>query len=459
MEQNKGKILIIDDDDDVLISVKLLLKKYGHQVIIEPNPNKIPFLLNNDSYDAILLDMNFSKDTTTGKEGFFWLEKIREKDPSAVVILITAYGDIDTAVEALKCGATDFIQKPWQNEKLLATINSAVKLSSSVREINTLKDAKRQLEADLNQPFKEIIGDSEPIKEVFKMVDKVANTEANILILGENGTGKELIARAIHERSSRKYSGFISVDMGAISPTLFESELFGHVKGAFTDAMENRIGRLELANKGTVFLDEIGNLNPNQQAKILSVLQNRNITKLGSNRSESIDVRVISATNLPIHEMVETGDFRQDLLFRINTVVIQLPPLRDRLADIPQLTNHFSEMYCQKYRKSLMKIEKDAIDLLQLYPWPGNVRELQHAVERAVIMSDKRKLSAVDFEFLNQSIQTNGGSKITSLNLNEIEKNTIKKALQLNSGNMSKAADDLGITRTSLYRRLQKHGI
>ncbi|MGK7391982.1 MAG: sigma-54-dependent transcriptional regulator [Candidatus Cyclobacteriaceae bacterium M2_1C_046] len=458
VEKSLGKILIIDDDEDVLLAAKLLLKKHAHQVIIEKNPKKIPFLLNNDNYDVILLDMNFSKDITSGKEGFYWLDQIMQQDPSAVVIMITAYGDVEMAVKALKEGATDFVLKPWQNEKLLATISTAIKLKKSYKEVDKLKKAKKQLEEDINQPFKDIIGSSPAIKKVFDLIEKVAKTDANVLILGENGTGKELVARAIHQRSLRHDNSFVTVDMGAITETLFESELFGHKKGAFTDAREERIGRFELANEGTLFLDEIGNLTLSLQSKLLSALQSREITKVGSNDPIPVDIRLICATNMPLHEMIEEGTFRQDLLYRINTVELKLPPLRERTEDIDMLARHFVEKYSKKYRKEVNEINTEAVEKLKSYSWPGNIRELEHAVERAIIMSEGNILGANDFFFLN--IQENSEENINTntLNLDEVERSLIKKAIDLHDGNISKAAQDLGLTRASLYRRLEKHG-
>jgi DNA-binding NtrC family response regulator len=453
-----GKILTIDDDEDVLLAAKLLLKKHAHQVIIEKNPKKIPFLLNNDTYDVILLDMNFSKDITSGKEGFYWLNQIIEKDPKAVVILITAYGDVEMAVRALKDGATDFVLKPWQNEKLLATISTAIKLKQSYREVDQLKNAKKQLEEDINQPFKDIIGKSPQIKEVFALIEKVAKTDANILILGENGTGKELIARAIHQRSLRKDNVFVGVDMGAITETLFESELFGHKKGSFTDAKEDRVGRFEVAHKGTLFLDEIGNLGMPLQSKLLTVLQSREVTRIGDHKSTPVDIRLVCATNMPVYDMVKDSEFRQDLLYRVNTVEIKLPALRERLEDIPLIAEHFLQHYAKKYRKEVTKIAPDTISKLQKYPWPGNIRELQHALERAIIMSENPVLEDRDFQFLFQQ----GGSDemiTSSFNLDEVEKSIIQKAVNLHAGNISKAAEELGLTRASLYRRLEKHGL
>lgn len=447
---------MVDDDEDVLLAAKMLLKKQNHHVIIEKNPNKIPFLLNNDTYDVILLDMNFSKDITSGKEGFYWLEKILEKDPQAVVILITAFGDVEMAVKALKQGATDFVLKPWQNEKLIATISTAIRLRQSYSEVDKLRKAKEMLEEQISKPFGEIIGESTAIKEVFGMIEKVAKTDANVLILGENGTGKELIARAIHQRSLRKDNSFVSVDMGAITETLFESELFGHKKGAFTDAREDRPGRFELANGGTLFLDEIGNLSMSLQSKLLSALQSRQVTRVGSNQAIPVDIRLICATNMPLHQMVKDGTFRQDLLYRINTVEVRVPPLCDRVEDIVLLAQHYLDYYARKYHKAVNTISPGAMDKLKRYAWPGNIRELQHSIERAVIMTDSSSLQESDFLFSRPVSST---ASPETLNLDEVEKAAIVKALSLFSGNISKAADELGLTRASLYRRMEKYGL
>ncbi len=456
MNPEGGKILMIDDDEDVLLAAKMLLKKQNHHVIIEKNPKKIPFLLNNDTYDVILLDMNFSKDITSGKEGFYWLEEIIKHDPASVVILITAFGDVEMAVRALKQGATDFILKPWQNEKLIATIATAIKLKQSYNQVDKLKKAKEMLEEQISKPFAEIIGKSQAIQEVFNLTDKVAKTDANVLILGENGTGKELIARAIHQRSLRKENSFVSVDMGAITETLFESELFGHKKGAFTDAREDRPGRFELANGGTLFLDEIGNLSLSLQGKLLSVLQSREVTRVGTNHPLPVDIRLICATNMPLHKMVQEGTFRQDLLYRINTVEIHVPPLYERVEDIPLLAQHYLNYYAKKYHKSVKLITPEAMDRLKRYAWPGNIRELQHAIERAVIMTDSDTLQESDF-LLSRSLSS--GAVNHTLNLDEVERTAIAKALQMHNGNISKAADELGLTRASLYRRMEKYGL
>ncbi len=458
-DKELGKILIIDDDEDVLLAAKMLLKKHSKEVIIEKNPKKIPFLLNHDTYDVILLDMNFSKDITSGKEGFYWLEQILDKDPQAVVILITAFGDVEMAVKALKQGATDFVLKPWQNEKLIATLSSAIKLKKSYNEVNILKQTKKSLEEEIQQPFKDIIGESEAIKSVFNVIEKVAKTDANVLILGENGTGKELIARAIHSGSVRKDNVFVSVDMGAITESLFESELFGHKKGSFTDAKEDRAGRFEVANGGTLFLDEIGNLGMPLQSKLLTAIQNRQVTRIGSNKPVNIDIRLVCATNMPIYDMVDENTFRQDLLYRVNTVEINLPPLRERDDDIELLVEHFLKVYSKKYRKAIKKVATSTIKKLQKYHWPGNIRELQHAIERAVIMSEGNTLNPEDFFFLNQKSDGQESSTGNNFNLDEVEKNVIQKAIDKHGGNISKAAKELGLTRASLYRRLEKHGL
>ncbi|GGZ26504.1 sigma-54-dependent Fis family transcriptional regulator [Echinicola pacifica] len=454
-----GKILIIDDNEDLLFAAKMLLKKYAKEVTIEKDPRRIPFLVNNNSYDVILLDMNFTEDTTSGKEGFHWLKQIKEIDPKAVVILITAFGDVEMAVQALKEGATDFILKPWQNEKLLATLSSASKLKESYKEVANISQKSKQLQADMKKPFSDIIGNSASMKNIFSIIDKVAKTDANILILGENGTGKELIARAIHDRSLRKEEIFVGVDMGAITESLFESELFGHKRGAFTDAKEDRAGRFEVADKGSLFLDEIGNLSMPLQSKLLTALQKREVTRIGTNKSISVDIRLICATNMSVHEMVMENTFRQDLLYRINTVEIFLPPLRERHDDITLLAEHFLKVYAKKYRKEFHGFKPGALQLLQSYAWPGNIRELQHAIERAIIMAEGNELDTRDFFFLSSKPIAEKTPQSVSLNLDEVEKNVIQKAIDKNGGNISKAAKELGLTRASLYRRLEKYGL
>ena len=458
MSKTLGKILIVDDDEDVLLAARLLLKKHAALVHTEKNPRALPALLRNESYDVILLDMNFTRDVTSGREGFHWLNEVLAIDPSAVVILITAYGDVDLAVRAIKEGATDFVLKPWQNEKLLATLSTAMKLRSSRREVDELRSRQALLSADLDQPFSELVGSCPSMQQVFATIRKVAATDANVLILGENGTGKELVARELHRQSRRSQEVFISVDMGAISETLFESELFGHIKGAFTGAKEDRPGRFEIADGGTLFLDEIGNLSMPLQAKILTVIQSRKVTRVGANQARDIDIRLICATNLPILEMVSQKEFRQDLLYRINTVEIHLPPLRERQEDIPLLADHFLRVYATKYRKPPLRLNAATLGKLQKYHWPGNVRELQHAIERAIIMSDTPVLQPGDF-FFSSADSGEDSLFFENYNLEEVEKLVIRKAITKHAGNISQAARELGLTRASLYRRLEKYGL
>ena len=458
MAKNTGSILIVDDNEDLLLAARLFLKQHFSLVHTEQDPEKIPVLLQNENYDVILLDMNFTLDATSGVEGFLWLEKILQIDPSAVVILITAYGDVEIAVRAVKAGATDFVLKPWQNEKLLATLSSALNLRYSRLEVDKLRSRQKQLSDDIDQKYHNMIGVSPAIRKVFATIDKVAATEADILILGENGTGKELVARALHRQSPRADEVFISVDMGAIAETLFESELFGHMKGAFTDARENRPGRFELASGGTLFLDEIGNLSLAMQAKLLSVLETRKVTRLGSNAPRDIDIRLICATNMPIYDMVARNDFRQDLLYRINTVEIQLPLLRERQEDIALLTDHFLAKFAKKYQKSITGISASALKKLERYRWPGNIRELIHTLERAVILSESQMLQPADFLFPDTEKEAEG-VVFDYYNLEDVEKTVIRKALKKHAGNVSHAAGDLGLTRTSLYRRMEKYGL
>jgi DNA-binding NtrC family response regulator len=455
-----GKILIVDDNEDLLRAARMFLKRHFQQVDIEKNPESIPAILNNEQYDVILLDMNFTKDVSSGHEGFLWLENILDIDPSAVVVLITAYGDVQMAVRAIKEGATDFVLKPWENEKLLATIYSAMRLRETKLEVADLKSRQKLMSADADNKFQDIIGKSMAMQQVFQTINRVAVTDANVLILGENGTGKEVIARSIHRNSHRAAEAFIGVDMGAISETLFESELFGHVKGAFTDAKEDRPGRFEVAHKGSLFLDEIGNLSLPLQAKLLSALQSRHVTRVGSNKPKEVDIRLISATNMPILEMVKENRFRQDLLYRINTIEIHIPPLRDRLDDIPLLANHFLASYAKKYNKNVRAISEAASKILQKYNWPGNVRELQHAIERAVIMCNSQVLNPDDF-FFNSSANRSDESNLNldDYHLEEVEKILIRKVLKKHDGNITQAANELGLTRSSLYRRLEKYGL
>ncbi len=467
MTAKKSRILIIDDDEDILIAGKLLLKRHFDHVSTANRPDHIPKLMEGGAFDAILLDMNFGVGERSGREGLQWLSRILEIDPDAVVILITAYSAIDTAVEAMKLGATDFVAKPWQNEKLIATLSAAVKLRRTRDEAERLKGQNRELAAQISRPSDMMLGDSDVMQDLYQVIARAAPTEANVLILGENGTGKELVAREIHRQSARSGGVFMSVDLGAVAESLFESELFGHRKGAFTDARENRIGRFQAANGGTLFLDEIGNIPLHLQAKLLTVLEQREVLPVGANAPEPINIRVISATNVAADDLSDESLFRQDLLYRLNTVEVRLPPLRDRGGDIALLVDHFVRLYARKYGRSIRKISKRALTAISEYSWPGNVRALRHAVERAVILSEGDTLSVADFPLsateqlsgIGNGGEGDGAPDAYQVTLEEIEKGAIEKTLRRHSGNVSRAAKDLGITRTSLYRRMEKHGL
>ncbi len=453
MNLKKYSILVIDDDTDVLTAVRLLLKPEVREVVTEKNPENIPSLLAKQFFDIVLLDMNFKASINTGNEGIYWLKRVKELKPDICVMMITAYGDIDLAVRSLKEGAADFVVKPWHNEKLLSSIEDILKKKSGTK-------LKPGVSFENDEVIgKELLGISEPMNDIFYKIEKIAPTDANILILGENGTGKDLIAKAIHQKSLRANKPFVKVDVGALTETLFESELFGHKKGAYTDAKEDRTGRFESANEGTLFLDEIGNISLSQQAKLLTVLQNRQITKLGSNQSLPIDIRLICSTNLPLSDLANENRFRKDLIYRINTVEITVPPLRKRENDILLLAKHFSKIYADKYLKPSISFDKSALDKLQHYQYPGNVRELQYIIERAIIMSEGEILQAKDLIFSPiesaqlQSVETG------DLNLGNIEKNTILRVIEKHNGNITKAARELGLTRTALYRRLSKYDI
>lgn len=455
MSIKNGSLLIIDDDTDVLFSAKMLLETCFRKVHTVSDPNKIPGLIHSGNYDVVLLDMNYSGSDTSGKEGMYWLNKIVEADKNIMVVMMTAFGTVDLAIQAIKKGATDFVMKPWQNEKLIATLMTAYELGRSKHQVQQLQTTQRRLNEDMDKKFGEFIGESASMKELYAVIEKVAKTDANVIILGENGTGKELVARSIHRQSLRAHKTLISVDLGSISENLFESELFGHVKGAFTDAREDREGRFEIASGSTLFLDEIGNIPLTLQAKLLTALQSRRISRIGSNKQIPIDIRLICATNMPIYEKVAIGEFRQDLLYRIKTIEIQLPPLRERGGDIPLLAAYFLGMYCKKYRKPVMKLSAETVSKLEQYSWPGNVRQLQHAIERAVILGDGRILKPQDF-FLKEP-----GRKQAKevFKLDDLEMNTIKRALEKNEYNISKAAKDLGLSRAALYRKIEKYDI
>lgn len=443
-----ARILIIDDDTDVLVALRLLLKSSVKEVVVEKNPNQIPSLLRDINYDVIILDMNFNGLVNTGNEGIFWLNKIKNLSPGSEVILITAYGDIDLAIRSLKEGASDFVVKPWKNDKMLDCVKDLVEKKRSG------KPVKKEIFADGTY----IIGQSNVMEDVFVKLKKVAPTDANILVLGENGTGKDLIACSIHENSLRKNKPFVKVDVGSLTSTLFESELFGYKKGAFTDAREDRKGRFEVANGGTLFLDEIGNISLSQQARLLTVLQNRHITPLGSNESIPVDIRLICATNLGLSALADENKFRKDLIYRINTVDITVPPLRERDGDILLLTQHFLKTYGDKYNKGPFELDKSFVKKINSHPFPGNVREIQYALERTVIMAEHEILTEEDLVFsaLENAILP---AKPGDLKLGTIEKNTILTVIKKNKGNISRSAEELGITRAALYRRLDKYDL
>jgi two-component system response regulator HydG len=453
-------ILIVDDDNDILTAARLLLKRHVGRVVTANQPERIPTLMSETTFDAVLLDMNFVTGERSGREGLSWLARIRELDPEAVVVLITAYTAIDTAVEAMKLGAFDFVAKPWQNEKLVATVRAAAMHRKSRVEAASLKRQNRELVAETNRPSDLIVGSSPAMRRVFELIGKAAPTDANVLILGENGTGKELVAREIHRQSARAGGVFMSVDLGAVAESVAESELFGHRKGAFTGASENRIGRFQAASGGTLFLDELGNIPRPLQAKLLTALERREVVPVGANVPVAIDVRVISATNAARAELYDEAGFRQDLLYRLNTVEIELPPLRERREDIPLLADHYMRVYARKYGREVVRIGPDAMAAITAYPWPGNVRALRHALERAVILSSGETLAAGDFPL--QPADGEGraaGDEGLSGTLAEVERRAIEQALQRHAGNVTHAAQDLGITRTSLYRRMEKYGL
>ncbi len=453
MPVQKGNILIVDDSKSILSTLEILLSPEFGEVTVISNPNQISSELRKKDYNVVLLDMNFTAGVNTGNEGIYWLGKIKQTNPDVSVVLITAYGDIDTAVRALKAGASDFILKPWDNEKLLATLKLAIQLNLSKREVKDLKERESELKKQMNRDQRPIIGSSPLLMNVLNIVRKVAGTDANVLITGENGTGKELIAKEIHRLSDRADELLVIVDMGAVSETLFESELFGHIKGAFTDARENRQGKFEIAHKGTLFLDEIGNLSFHLQAKLLAAIENRQITRIGSNQPIDTDIRLICATNKNLEDMVKEGLFREDLLYRINTIQLELPPLRERGNDIITLAEFFLRKYTQKYNKPDLKINQQALEKLQEYHWPGNIRELENTFEKAVILSDTAVIKPDDL-FLRPATQIYSNGSITRLE--EMEKKMIRLALEKTNGNFTTAAELLGITRQTLYNKLKK---
>jgi len=449
----KGNILIVDDNKSILSALEILLSPEFQTVTTLPDPNQIPAELRKRDYNLVVLDMNFNAGINTGNEGIYWLGRIRETNPEISVVMITAYGDVELTVKALKAGATDFVLKPWDNAKMLATLKSALQLNLSKKEVSQLKEKEKGLKNEINREQKFIVGSSAQLMQVLNLVRKVAKTDANVLITGENGTGKELIAQEIHRLSNRSNEVLVSVDMGAVTETLFESELFGHVKGAFTDARESRAGKFEVADKGSLFLDEIGNLSFHLQAKLLAAIQNRQISRIGSNQTVPVDIRLICATNKNLENMVREGLFREDLLYRINTIQIEVPPLRERGNDVLVLANFFLKKYASKYNKPNLKINQQAQEKLLKYNWPGNIRELQHTVEKAVILSDNNILKPEDFFMRPVATVQNHATELT---LEEMEKRMINQAISKNQGNLSAAAEQLGITRQTLYNKMKR---
>lgn len=455
MDAKKGKILIVDDKQDVLIALKMFLDSEFAEIKTLKKPDQIIPSIKQNEFDVILLDMNFKASVNTGNEGIYWLQKILKVDPKAVVVLITAYGDIELAVKAIKLGAIDFVLKPWDNDKLISTLKAAYKYKLSNRKIASLLEKQKHLNDNLNKDYQFVIGRSEVMKDLLKTIHKIAKTEANVLILGENGTGKELIAREIHKLSNRSNEVFISLDMTSLAETLFESELFGHVRGSFTDAKENRVGKFEAASGGTLFLDEIGNLPLSLQAKILTSIQNKEITRIGSNKTVAINIRIICATNKNLKEMIEQGLFREDLYYRINTIQLDCPPLRDRYGDLTILSEHFLKKYIIKYDKPKLKISKTALEKLSDYSWPGNIRELQHTIEKAVILAENDILSADDFVVDTKKVVSKNRPK----KIEEMEKEMIREALITHKDNYSYVAKELGISRQTLYNKIKKYDL
>jgi DNA-binding NtrC family response regulator len=454
---NKATILIADDNRDILESLKQLLKYDFSDIITLSNPDPIPGVMEKEAPDLVLLDMNFSPGATSGEEGLHWLRVILEADPSAVVILITAYGDANLAVRAMREGGTDFIVKPWDPQKLLATVSSAYKLRQSRNQVKNLEHTSRYLADDINRQFDILVGNSPGLNEILEVAYKAASSDASILITGENGTGKELVAREIHRISGRSGNSFIGVDLGSLNESLFESEMFGHVKGSFTDAREDRKGRFEVASGGTLFLDEIGNLSMNLQSKMLRVLEENNITPVGSNAPVPLDIRLITATNRNLREMIGRNVFREDLLYRINTIEIRIPSLRDRPEDIPLLLDYFLRKFEQKYNKPKFRVSGRAYDSLLAYHWPGNIRELKHMTEKAVILNESGILEPKDFHTLdplNAQVPQAGTYRLA-----DIEKAALNRALEKARGNISKAAGLLDISRTTLYSKMDKYGL
>jgi DNA-binding NtrC family response regulator len=451
----EGRILIVDDNKSALSALRLLLQIDFELISTLSNPNHIASELGKNEYDLVLLDMNFSAGISTGNEGLYWLDEIKKLAPATEVIMITAYGDVELAVKALKRGAADFILKPWENEKLIATLHSAYKLRQSNLKVNSLMQREKSLKREFNSEHRIMVGNSPAMLRVMKMIQKVAKTDANVLITGENGTGKELIAREIHNKSHRSQEIMVTVDMGAIPETLFESELFGHKKGSYTDAHEDRIGKIQLADKGTLFFDEIGNLSFPMQSKLLVALESRTIVPVGSNMPVPVDIRLISATNRNLDELTAAQHFRNDLLYRLNTIRIEIPPLRDRGEDIEMLANFFLKGFEKKYNKSTLNINQQAIGKLKSYSWPGNIRELQHTIEKAVILAESGTLKPEDFAFKSSTRKLYG----VPATIEDMEKTLIEEAMEKHNGNITAVADQLGISRQTLYNKMKRYDL
>lgn len=455
--RSPARILVVDDDGDILVAARLLLKRHFASVEVLSEPSRLAELLQRGTFDVLLLDMNFAAGAETGAEGLTLLSQLLALDPHAVVVLVTAHSGVSLAVEAMKKGAADFVTKPWENERLIATLLAAYNLRCSRQEAEEFRSRSRGLAA-ATRSAGEMIGTSPRMLRMFETIARAAPTDANVLILGENGTGKELVAREIHRRSRRANEAFLRVDLGTLSPQLFESELFGHRRGAFTDAKEERIGLLRAASGGTLFLDEIGNIPLHLQSKLLTALERREVTPVGSERTEPIDARVICATNLAPDRLTDEDVFRQDLLYRINTVEIVLPPLRERREDIPLLLGHFIAIFAEKYNLPARRLTAAALDRLTVHSWPGNVRALSHAVERAVILAAGPMLEADDFS-LAPVLARPMPLAPEAPRLDAVERETIVRALEAHGRNISRSAQALGLTRASLYRRMEKYGL
>jgi len=452
-----GTLLIIDDNPAVLTALSQLLEDEADKVIGIKSPEFIPGIMETREIDLFIMDMNFSRGATDGQEGIHWLKRILQGDPDAVVVMITAYGELELAIEAMKTGATDFISKPWDNEKLVATVRSGLMLRESRKKIRQLKSKQDHLSHCIESGQEKLYGRSSEMMQVMETIRKVAPSDSNVLVLGENGTGKELIAREIHNQSGRAGEVFIHVDLGSISQTLFESELFGHTRGAFTDARTDKPGRIEIASGGTLFLDEIGNLPWEMQSKLLNVLQNREIYRIGSNKPLAADFRLICATNQDLREMIARKRFREDLYYRINTIEIVSPPLRERGEDILDLAQHFLEKYSTKHQKAGLTLSPEVLEVIRNHAWPGNVRQLQHGMERAVLMCEGRKIDPADVfpEDHDQGVASDSRRPT----LAELEMTTIRDSIRRNGGNLSKVARELGVARSTLYNKIKTYGI